>query len=232
MSDGEAARRRLAAALRPIITLTVAGTAEDDAYERAAAAVEAIGAELAEGAGETRRVRLAPDSERGADEYFPTSPVAGAANPLAPPVAFEIVDGPEGGPKEIRGTGYFDYPYEGPPSCVHGGIIAETFDELMGAANMVAENPGMTGTLTVKYRKPTPLRAQLTMEARCTGRSGRKVTTWAGIFHEGVLTAEAEGIFIMVGPRQMLAIAEQNQDGQDPGLLAAMREAVERLDPA
>lgn len=212
--------------------MTVAGTAGDADYLEAAEAIEAVAALLADKCGPSREVRLAPDSERGADDYFPTSPVAGLVNPLAPPVKFAIVDGPEGGPREIRGQGYFDFPYEGPPSCVHGGIIAETFDELMGAANMVAGNPGMTGRLTVNYRKPTPLRADLTMEARCLGKDGRKITTYAAIFHEGVLTAEAEGLFIEVGPRQMLAIAEQNHDGVDSTLLEAMREVVERNHPA
>ena len=40
-------------------------------------------------------------------------------------------------------------------------MIAETFDEMLGAANIVAGNPGMTGTLTIRYRKPTPLRTDL-----------------------------------------------------------------------
>ena len=62
------------------------------------------------------------------------------------------------GYREIRAEAWFDFAYEGPPTCVHGGVIAETFDEVLGAANMVAGNPGMTGTLTVRYRKPTPLR--------------------------------------------------------------------------
>ena len=82
--------------------------------------------------------------------------------------------------REIRAEAYFDYPYEGPPTCVHGGVIAETFDEVLGAANMVAGHPGMTGTLTIRYRKPTPLRTPLRIEAPVPrAASGRKVRTWA-----------------------------------------------------
>jgi hypothetical protein len=106
---------------------------------------------------------------------------------------------------------------------VHGGVIAETFDEIMGAANMVAGNAGMTGTLTIRYRKPTPLRTDLRIEARCLGRDGRKVRTWGGIFHGDLLTAEAEGIFIMVNPAGMLAIAESNPNSTDPGMVEAIR---------
>ena len=72
------------------------------------------------------------------------------SDPIAPPVSLEVVEGADGGPLEIRATAWFDYPYEGPPSCVHGGVIAATFDEILGAANMVAGSPGMTGTLTVR----------------------------------------------------------------------------------
>ncbi len=151
-------------------------------------------------------------------------------NPIAPRVQLVVVEG-DGGTPEIRAVAWFDYPYEGPPSCVHGGVIAATFDEILGAAIMVAGHPGMTGTLTVRYRKPTPLRTELRLEARFLGREGRKIRTWAGMYHDEVLTAEADGLFIEVMPRQMLAIAEQNATGPDDGLLAAMRRGVDAAEP-
>ena len=64
-------------------------------------------------------------------DFFPTSPVIGFANPVAPPVEVWAVEG-EDGQREIRGRVTFGYPYEGPPTCVHGGVIAELFDELLG----------------------------------------------------------------------------------------------------
>jgi acyl-coenzyme A thioesterase PaaI-like protein len=111
---------------------------------------------------------------------------------------------------------------------VHGGVIAEVFDEVLGAANMVAGNPAMTGTLTVRYRKPTPLRTDLRIEARCLGRDGRKIRTWAAMYHEDLMTAEAEGIFIEVGPERFVAIAEGNVDSADPVMLEAMRAEAAR----
>ena len=227
----DTARLRLAEALRPIITMTVSGTPDDDAMLAAADAVEQLGAELAARAGTDRRIRQPPDADRPSVEYFPTSPIAGILNPIAPPVRLEVVPGDDGGVPEIRATAWFDYPYEGPPSCVHGGVIAATFDEILGAANMVSGNPGMTGTLTVRYRKPTPLRTDLRLEARFLRRDGRKIHTWAGMYHGDVLTAEADGLFIEVMPRQMLAIAEQNASGPDDGLLEAMRRSVDAMDP-
>ncbi len=225
---GDDPRRRLAEALRPLITLTVANELDAEALADAATTLEALGASLAAQAG-PRRPRQQPDVSRPAQEYFPTSPIMGLVNPIAPPVKVSVVDGADGGYREIRGEAWFDYPYEGPPTCVHGGVIAETFDEMLGAANMVAGNPGMTGTLTVRYRKPTPLRTDLRIEARCVGRSGRKIRTWAGIYHGEVLTAEADGIFIEVAPAKFLAIAEGNADSVDPTVLAAMRAEAARI---
>ena len=64
----------------------------------------------------------------------------------------------------------------------------------------------MTGTLTIRYRRPTPLLAPLELAARHTGQEGRKVFAWGGLYHEGELTAEAEGIFILVDLGRMLDI--------------------------
>jgi hypothetical protein len=221
-------RERLAAALRPIITMTVASELNDDALTEAAVAVEAIGERLAQAAG-PRRPQQPSELAQVARGFFPASPIIGAQNPLAPPVQIWAVDGPEGGYRELRGTAYFDYAYEGPPSCVHGGVIAETFDELLGAANFAAGNPGMTGTLTVRYRKPTPLRTELRVEARCLRRRGRKISAWAGIYLGDTLTAEAEGLFIEVGPAQFQAIVEGNEQGVDPDRLEALRSEVARV---
>ncbi len=225
-------RRRLAAALRPIITMTVAAELDDEVVLEAAVAIEGIGEHLAEQAGPGKRPRRQPDISDEAQEFFPTSPVMGIANPISPPVRIHVVDGVDGGYREIRAEANFDYAYEGPPTCVHGGVIAATFDEVLGAANMVAGNPGMTGTLTIRYRKPTPLRTDLRIEARCLGRSGRKVRTWAGIYHGDLLTAEAEGLFIEVNPSQFLAIAEGNSESADPVMLEAIRAEAIRVGAA
>jgi hypothetical protein len=225
--SGSGPRGRLAAALRPIIAMTVSAALDDEVLTEAAVALEALAASMDQRSLPGKQPRRPPDMTRPPQEFFPNSPISGLLNPIAPPVRIWAVDGAEGGYREVRGDAWFDYPYEGPPTCVHGGIIAETFDEVLGAANMVADNPAMTGTLTIRYRKPTPLRTALRIEARCIDRQRRKVHTWGGIYNGDELTAEAEGIFIVVGPKRMVAIAEANPDTADPEMLAAMRaEAV------
>jgi acyl-coenzyme A thioesterase PaaI-like protein len=223
---GDDPRQRLAAAIRPIINMNVAADLDDVALTEAAEAMEAIAERLTARAG-PRRTRNQPDLARAAQDFFPTSPVIGLANPVAPPVRVAVVEADDGR-REIRGEANFGFAYEGPPTCVHGGVIAELLDEVLGAANIVARHAAMTGTLTVRYRKPTPLNTDLRVEARFVRQDGRKIHAWGGIFHGDVLTAEADGIFIEVVPTQMLTIAEANVDSADPGMLEAIRVEASR----
>ena len=193
----------------------------DDDITAAATALKDVADGLERTAGPGRRPRAQPDPVGDPQEFFPTSPVIGFANPIAPPVVVEAVDG------ELRGTAFFDYQYEGPPTCVHGGVIAMVFDEMLGAANIMAGSPAMTGTLTIKYRKPTPLRTPLRLEARFVEREGRKVRTYGAIFHGDLLTAEAEGIFIEVVPQRFLAIVTENSDS--PEAVEQVRADARRL---
>jgi len=96
----------------------------------------------------------------------------------------------------------------------------------------VAGYPAMTGTLTVRYRKPTPLRTPIRIEARTVGREGRKVTAWGGMYHGELLTAEAEGIFVQLPPERFLAVAEGNVDRTDPDALEFVRTEAVQADAA
>jgi acyl-coenzyme A thioesterase PaaI-like protein len=208
-STGDSPANRVAAAVRRISALTVGQPLTDDALSAAAEQLRRIADSLTAAAETSKRPRVMPDRSGHPGDYFPTSPMIGYANPIAPPVDIWAEVGENGQP-ELRGRVTFDYPYEGPPTCVHGGVIAALFDELLGSACIIADTAGMTGTLTVRYRKPTPLLAPLDLVARVTGTERRKIFAWGGIYHDGELTAEAEGIFIAVGPGRVLQIATSN----------------------
>jgi len=199
----------LAAAVRRINSVLVGRPLDADALAEATAAVAAVADRLEAAAGPGKLPRGDPAPGDGARNLFPTSPVIGRANPVAPPVEIWSVDG-DGGRPELRGRAWFDYPYEGPPTCVHGGVIASVFDELLGAANIVAGTPGMTGTLTVVYRRPTPILTPLDLVARQTGVDGRKIRASAAIYHNGELTAEADGVFVAVDAGTIARIATEN----------------------
>jgi acyl-coenzyme A thioesterase PaaI-like protein len=214
-------RFALATEVRRIISAMVGLPLEDDELEAATGVISALADRLEGAAGAGRRPRAQPDPVGAAQDFFPTSPVIGYANPLAPPVVVEAVNG------ELHGTALFDYQYEGPPTCVHGGVIAMVFDEMLGAANILSGNPGMTGTLTIRYRKPTPLLTPLRLEARFVRREGRKIYTTGTIHHGDVLTAEAEGIFIELVPTEFMKIVSENSDS--PEAIEQVRADARRL---
>ena len=200
-------RADLASHLRRLINAVVAGRIPDEEFASAAELVSKAADALDSVAEEGRRPRPMPDlSSKGAD-LFPTSPMMGKFNPLSPPIQVEIENG------VVRGTATFGYPYEGPPTCVHGGVLALAFDELLGAANFLSGAPGMTGTLTVKYHKPTPLLTPLRLEAKVVRREGRKIFTWGGVYDGDTLTAEAEGLFIQVLADRFIEMVISRDDG-------------------
>jgi acyl-coenzyme A thioesterase PaaI-like protein len=131
-------------------------------------------------------------------EFFPYSPLIGPRNPLSPLAELAIRDG------RVHGRVRFGAPYVGPPASVHGGVIAALFDELLGCANIASEVGGMTGTLSIRYRQPTPVGVELRLESWVERVEGRKVFARGTIHHGDSLTAEAEGVFIQ-GSMQRLA---------------------------
>jgi acyl-coenzyme A thioesterase PaaI-like protein len=130
------------------------------------------------------------------EAFFDRSPFIGRANPLAPPITLDIVG--TGADAHVEGHARFGAAYEGPPGNVHGGFVAAAFDEVLGMAQTLSGNAGMTGTLKIIYRSPTPLYEELRFRAKVEGVERRK-TFVTGTCHAGDrLTAEAEGIFISV----------------------------------
>lgn len=210
-SDIDSPHRRLADAVRRLTDVAVGRRVPVEELDRVATEVSRLADRLDEATPPGKRSRGLPDHRDHPQDLFPTSPVVGLHNPVAPPVRIWDVTGPDG-VRELRGTARFGAAYEGPPSCVHGGVIAEVFDELLGLANLVVGQGGMTGTLTVRYRRPTPLLVDLDLEARLTSSAGRKLFCWGGMFHRGALTAEAEGVFVTVSPERVMAMISANAD--------------------
>ena len=185
--------RRLADAVRRVIDQVVRTSAPPEVLAEAAAAVEAAATVLEPVSPPwSASVPAAPLSDLEPHLYFPFSPMVGWYSPLAPPLECEIRDG------GIVAHATLGAAYEGPPGCVHGGIIAGLFDEVLGIANITAGVGAMTGTLTIRYRSPTPLYSELRLVGRTDRIDGRKVFT-RGTLHAGDrLCVEAEGIFILV----------------------------------
>ena len=189
-------RLRLAAAARDLLDVVVGVDADDAALDRAGASTERVVAALR--AGGRERSTRPPGPGRHA-EYLPRSPALGAVHPAAPPLVWDVRDG------RFVARGTLGLAFEGPPGYVHGGWVALLFDEALGVANVAGGHPGMTGRLSIRYRRPTPLQTELRLEAWTVDRQGRRITT-VGTLHAGdALCAEAEGLFVDIGAERALA---------------------------
>lgn len=188
-----AALHRLAASMRKVTEAISDMDASEEDLVAAADAFEAF-AERFEASRRGHRIWGYAESAPAGDvlAIFDRSPTIGLGNPIAPPLAMRI-DG-----EDVVGTGTYGRQYEGPPGHVHGGQVAAAFDEVLGMAQSRTGRAGMTGTLTIRYRKPTPLYTELVFRGRVDRVEGRKLFT-SGTVHAGeTLCAEAEAIFITV----------------------------------
>jgi acyl-coenzyme A thioesterase PaaI-like protein len=205
-----AARRRLAAAMRLVIERLTTSNAPEAELQTAAQRLEEYAAHLATHPRRVRYVGFAEsaladaereDAEGAAGGHFDYSPLIGRSNPLAPPI--DMTSDPDG---TVYGRVTFGSAYEGPPGCVHGGYVAAAFDEVLGYAETFTGNPGMTGTLTVVYRTPTPLHEEVRFVAKAERVERRKIFV-TGTLHVGErLCAEASGIFVSMKPGRYLEL--------------------------
>ena len=66
--------------------------------------------------------------------------------------------------------------YEGPPGAAHGGIVASYLDEILaGTVLRTTGRSGVTGELTVRYRRPVPIETAVLGRGRLVQDHGRYV---------------------------------------------------------
>jgi acyl-coenzyme A thioesterase PaaI-like protein len=197
-------KRRLASAMRLVIERLVPSNAPEQELRRAAEQLERYAEHLTSHP-RLRHFQGYAESANAGDvgAFFDQSPMIGLANPLAPPIRIE---------KETEETAVgvvtFGSAYEGPPGCVHGGFVAAAFDELLGFVQSLSGSPGFTGTLTVRYRTPTPLHTELRFHGRLEGSEGRKIFASGTVHADARLCAEAEGIFVSARPESFQTLLE------------------------
>lgn len=189
MTEDRAARERLADALRTAIDHVVDSTAPPEVFDQAASEVERLAELLGPHPRHGPKDPSIPDLSHLQDTFW-RDPVVGRSNPVAPPVDVTV----EG--DLVTGRVTLGFAYEGPPGYAHGAVIAGIFDQILGLANLASGNIGMTGTLTIRYRRPTPLQTELVFRGQTERVSGRKIYVKGTVHASGTLTAEAEGLFV------------------------------------
>lgn len=185
------AKRRVADAIRQLNEVLVTSTPPVDEIHAIAEQLEQTVASFERHPRLYGRFAFSEAGQGNYGEIFhELNPLSGRSNALAPPLNIWMEEG------MARGTATLGWRYEGPPGCVHGGFVAALFDEFLGMAQLLGNQPGMTGTLTVKYRRPTPLETPLELSAWLDRTEGRKTFMHGQIEAGGAVTAECECIFI------------------------------------
>jgi acyl-coenzyme A thioesterase PaaI-like protein len=191
-SDYDGASETLAFALRRLMNAAVVTGADDDRMLAVAAQIDTLTATLSGPDGELLREQMPwPEMSRLSRGDRAHNPVVGRANPLAPPMWVKAL--PDNSVVSEITMGVI---HEGPAGALHGGWVASLLDQLLGAANTVAHQGGMTAELTIRYRRATPVGVPLTLRARTDSSDGRRIYASGEIVADGVVTAEAKGLFI------------------------------------
>jgi acyl-coenzyme A thioesterase PaaI-like protein len=140
------------------------------------------------------------------DVRYTRSPLSGDFNPIAPPVTYEY------GEKSITAQVRFNESYQGPPACVHGGMVAALLDDALGRTRHLTGRHCVTGGLNVTYKRPTPINTDLTVEARIESVHERKFIVTGEIYHEGQVTASAEAVFVFLADEKFNALVSGARD--------------------
>lgn len=187
LDDDEAGVHALVEQVRRIRALTTGGSFDTD--------LGPLTARLREVADQLETASATPERRQSITwstwDFLTNCPVVGPSNVLAPPLGFELLE--DG---TLRAEATLGLEYQGPPGCVHGGVVSLLFDAMLGRANFHAGHTGMTVYLDVDYRSPTPIMEPIVITGRQVRVEGRKI--WAqGAIHAGDrLCATAEGMFV------------------------------------
>ncbi len=190
-------------AVRELVDATIRTLADGDDIRAAQAEVEAVTERLRkEQLDGSFGVRFGPEG-RGRPWG---NTVVGLRNPVAPPLTI-VHDSPDDG--RVHADFHLGAAYEGPPGLVHGGVSSLLLDQMLGEAAGAGGRPGMTATLTLTYRRPTPL-GDLRAEAWIDRAEGYKTWARGQISGPDGVCVEAEGLFILPRwARELMAEREQ-----------------------
>jgi hypothetical protein len=144
--------RAAAASLRRLAALLLSLEHEHPAVDAMIAQFDTWEEELSSVAPVDPRPRFGPDQNPEQRVYLDHAYDVGSFNPTFPEYDFGRFD-----TESASGTVNFPTLYEGPPGLVHGGVLAAFFDCVIQHHNCAAGIAGKTRSLTVTYRRPTPL---------------------------------------------------------------------------
>lgn len=187
-SELESVYAPLAESLRRLIDISIRTEAGPAAVAAAAAKIDSAATELSEA---LKPGPFGVHRNHDGQTIAWGNAVVGLRNPIAPPLV--IHHEPDG---LVWSEFVLGAAYEGPPDTVHGGVCALVLDHVLGATAHQPDKPAFTGTLTLRYRRPTALGRSLRAEAHVERVEGVKTFAVGHLADEHGVTVEAEGIFI------------------------------------
>ncbi len=188
MTDSLPVYETLAASVRRLIDATIRTEVDHDVIADATARIDSVTAQLS--------AELMPGTfgQRDVDDgqgIASGNVVIGVRNPSAPPLVVHHEDDGSVWTEFNLGAAF-----EGPVGHVHGGVSALILDHVLGATAHRPGKPAYTGTLTLRYHKPTPLRQPLRADAWVDRIEGVKTFAAGQISGPAGVMVSAEGIFI------------------------------------
>ena len=188
------ARQRLASATRALNEKLVSTDIDPELAAALTEKIEGLAAELSQALQVTGLVDMAKRGQRGTidDVMGELASVGGRSHPCSPELRWQEAS------NRITGTVKFSQAFEGPPGHVHGGWVAGVLDHLMGMTHVRTGHPGMTGGLSVRYLKPTPLNQVIEVSAQATELNDKRTEVKAEMRFGETTTAKAEAIFVRV----------------------------------
>jgi acyl-coenzyme A thioesterase PaaI-like protein len=203
----ESELRRLADAVRRLISLTVTTGSGPEVLRQVTAGLDELSDRLATDVPEKRfprfverETQVAVSDIGGVVREMPFDVVVGGCNPLALPVVLAT------DPPGAKASATYTIAYEGAPGCVHGAAIASAFDLVLTAANLVAGAAGPTVRLALRFRRPTLLGVECQFEAEVRSRTEKRVFTEGRLLQNEKVTVEAEGEFATLDLDQIAAL--------------------------
>jgi uncharacterized protein (TIGR00369 family) len=115
--------------------------------------------------------------------------------------------------------------HSGFDGTVHGGIVTALIDETMGWAIFHEGVWGVTGRLTVAFRRPVPVGEELHVSATVVKRTRRAIETHGAVaLADGTVLAEADALFLVM-PEERRRELERRYSRIDQAF-ARVRDAV------
>ena len=188
------ARQRLASATRVLNEKLISTDIDPDLAAALTEKIEGLVAQLSQAQQVDGLVDMAKRAERGTidDVMGELVSVGGRSHPCSPELFWQEAS------NRITGTVRFNQAFEGPPGHVHGGWVAGVLDHIMGMTHVRTGHPGMTGGLSVRYLKPTPLNQLIEISAEATELDDKRTEVKGTMRCGETTTATAEAIFVRV----------------------------------